>query len=1073
MKRLGYDIMKKPYSQKAIAQETAAFFNVLNLISKLIAKNLNLDDFKKNASDILLNHLSYDYIRFCASDAAATRQSDDGLTDMMISDKSPAHFNGTVCPFWEKAAKNGETLYVSDAAALLETSKCGCIEKGTAALAVIPVMTCGAFGCALCMGSYENNESKAHALFLETLSSIISFGYDGDAKPGHASWQLDEKKHDSTEPISEDSQFADDFHRKSISAASHEREEAMWLLLNSMADHAVLLDPKGVILATNVSFLECHKKYSENVTGKNIFTILPHDASVFFQDFFKKALKSKKQIRFSDSIGERYYEHTISPVADINGNVKRLVLYSKDTTERYLAQKSMREAYAFFNLHFENSPISVIELDEAFHIKRWSAAAEKTFGWKDEEAIGKNLIEFRFFHEDDLHAVMNEIRKLAETSGRSEVSFRNYNKNNKIVYMEWFFTSLHDENGNLKSILIIGIDVTEKKLAEEALKNSENMLKEAQKIASLGNWEVDLTTGFEKWSSEIYRILGYEKDEIELNHRLFMEHVHPDDASETLFLYGKIDPLTDICEKEFKIRAKDGGIRHIRILKHEEKNEKGDVTRTFGTLQDVSRQKNQEEELKKLWNAVEKSPASIIITDGSGAILYVNPFFSSLTGYTKEDVLGKTPRILKSGKHEKTYYQDMWQDLINGNTWRGEICNRKKNNEFYWEYASISPVLDNNGKIQNFVAVKEDITDRKQYEEKLMTTLSEFEAIFNNSSVGIAQLKDGRYIHRANKRICEMFGYEENDVIGESVKLFHVTAENYIQMGKKFYDDLALGKRVQDEVVLKRRNGEHIWCNISGKAVMPNDLARGVIWIVDDITERKKLEKLRDDVERMMRHDLKSPLNNIIGLPQLLLEEGGLSQKQMDYIRYIEEAGMQMLDMINLSLYLYKMETGSYEYYPDSLDMMSLIRRIAVDQSPLSNIMGVGIRLTVDGAVVKKGHKIIIPGDELLCYSMLGNLVKNAVEASTHGDDVHIDIRMGDFVEIHIRNNQEVPEAIRDTFFDKYTTFGKNNGTGLGTYSAKLIAETQGGGITMKTSKESGTTVTIRMPRVPAVKNFW
>ena len=133
------------------------------------------------------------------------------------------------------------------------------------------------------------------------------------------------------------------------------------------------------------------------------------------------------------------------------------------------------------------------------------------------------------------------------------------------------------------------------------------------------------------------------------------------------------------------------------------------------------------EEIRKLYLAVEHSPATVVITDAEGAIQYVNPKFTELTGYTAEEALGKTPNILKSGKHPSEFYRRMWETLSQGKEWRGEFCNLKKNGDLYWEHASISSVRDEGGNITHFVAVKEDITQRKMDEEELQRMRDELE----------------------------------------------------------------------------------------------------------------------------------------------------------------------------------------------------------------------------------------------------------------------------------------------------------------------------------------------------------
>lgn len=133
----------------------------------------------------------------------------------------------------------------------------------------------------------------------------------------------------------------------------------------------------------------------------------------------------------------------------------------------------------------------------------------------------------------------------------------------------------------------------------------------------------------------------------------------------------------------------------------------------------VIQRKKDEASLKTLYRAVEQSPATILITDVKGRIQYANPKFYEMTGYSPQEALANNPRILNSGIHPKQFFKELWETIVSGNQWYGQICNRKKDGEFYWERASISPVRNERGKITNYVAVKEDVTKLLQYEAEL------------------------------------------------------------------------------------------------------------------------------------------------------------------------------------------------------------------------------------------------------------------------------------------------------------------------------------------------------------------
>ncbi len=139
--------------------------------------------------------------------------------------------------------------------------------------------------------------------------------------------------------------------------------------------------------------------------------------------------------------------------------------------------------------------------------------------------------------------------------------------------------------------------------------------------------------------------------------------------------------------------------------------------------------KQAEEQIRKLSHAIEYSSATVMITDTEGIVEYVNPKFIQLTGYSIEEIVGRSLEIVKSGETPPEVYRELWKTITSGNEWRGEFCNRKKSGELYWEFASISPIKNSEGTITNFIAVKEDITERKHGEEQTKSSLKEKEAL--------------------------------------------------------------------------------------------------------------------------------------------------------------------------------------------------------------------------------------------------------------------------------------------------------------------------------------------------------
>ncbi|BBD07396.1 hybrid sensor histidine kinase/response regulator [Desulfovibrio ferrophilus] len=228
--------------------------------------------------------------------------------------------------------------------------------------------------------------------------------------------------------------------------------------------------------------------------------------------------------------------------------------------------------------------------------------------------------------------------------------------------------------------------------------------------------------------------------------------------------------------------------------------------------------------------------------------------------------------------------------------------------------------------------------------------------------------------------------------------------------------------------------------------------------------ELVKASELREEVDRITRHDLKNPLTNVISVPQLMLMADNLEDHQREMLERVEESGLSMLSMINFSLDLFKMEQGTYTLQPEPVDLVLLAKRVFRELNELAGSREAKLSLEMDGTPPGEGVVFEVMGEELLVYSMLGNLVRNALEASAVGDDVVVRLESADPARMVIHNPRAVPSEIRDRFFDKYVTHGKRQGTGLGTYSAKLSAKTLGGAISLESEDGRGTTVTVSLP---------
>jgi PAS domain S-box-containing protein len=264
---------------------------------------------------------------------------------------------------------------------------------------------------------------------------------------------------------------------------------------------------------------------------------------------------------------------------------------------------------------------------------------------------------------------------------------------------------------------------------QKALRESEKKLAHAMKLARLVDWQYDVASGLFHFSDRYYALHGT-TSELEGGDTMSAEafarkYVHPDDAPMVGAEIAKALAANDpdyISQVEARILRRDGAVRHVLVHISITKDAQGRTVQLLGANQDITERKQSEQDLRKLWRAVEHAHAAIVITDITGQIEYVNPNFVEMTGYGVAEAVGRNPRIMKSGLHTPAFYKCMWETILRGEVWNGEFCNKKKNGELYWESASIAPIRDAAGNISHFVAIKEDITERRQLRRQIRET---------------------------------------------------------------------------------------------------------------------------------------------------------------------------------------------------------------------------------------------------------------------------------------------------------------------------------------------------------------
>ncbi|MDX8399100.1 MAG: PAS domain S-box protein [Gallionellaceae bacterium] len=279
-----------------------------------------------------------------------------------------------------------------------------------------------------------------------------------------------------------------------------------------------------------------------------------------------------------------------------------------------------------------------------------------------------------------------------------QLSLSNEQLQNEIVEREHIETALRD-----------------KQLESE---RNQDLLNEAQRLGKLGSWELNLVTGMLRWSDEIYRMFELDPTLFQPTYENFLNVIHPDDSDKVNQAYSQSLQDKQPYDVLHRLLFADGRIKWVREHCSSNFDESGKPLRSVGAVQDVTEQRLTEDNLRIAAVAFETHEA-IMITDANANIVRVNQAFEDIAGYRSEEILGKNPRILNSGRQDKTFYADLWAQLLSSGTWSGEIWDKRKNGQIYPKWLTITAVKDSLGNATEYVAIFSDITARKQAEEEI------------------------------------------------------------------------------------------------------------------------------------------------------------------------------------------------------------------------------------------------------------------------------------------------------------------------------------------------------------------
>lgn len=538
-------------------------------------------------------------------------------------------------------------------------------------------------------------------------------------------------------------------------------------LLDSIPDLIFLKDLNGVYLRCNPAFGVFAGRPVDEIEGRSDLEIFSEDAAAAFREQDQIIAESLAQKSIDEWVttadGRRILLETIkSPFWGPDGKLLGVLGISRDITERKRIEERLRESEQRFRALVEVAPEAIfVRTGDRFSYL--NAAAAKLLGCASpDRLLGERVLDR--FHPDCRQSVLRRMNAADQTGDGTTEADRVLLRLDG-TRVDASISAVPINYQGLPSALIFARDVSDRKRAEVALRRQLEMRDQLGRIASTVPGTIfsfrlgaDGTMSVPFASAALEKLCGLRPQDLRDDATRIIDRFHPEDLRrlrESVNLTpGAPGPL------RFEGRLQDSNGEYVSVEGRAVQRTETDGSVVWhGFLMDISDRKQSDEQIRKLSRAVEQSPVTVVITNINGDIEYVNPKFTELTGYSREEAMGVNPRVLKSGKTPVEEYDSLWETITKGGTWRGEFINRKKGGEEFWESASITPITDEGGRITHYLAVKEDITERK-----------ELEARFRQSQKleGVGQLAGG-VAHDFNNILSTMMIQTELSLMADGV----------------------------------------------------------------------------------------------------------------------------------------------------------------------------------------------------------------------------------------------------------------------------------------------------------------
>ncbi|MFW6289583.1 MAG: PAS domain S-box protein [Mariniphaga sp.] len=953
--------------------------------------------------------------------------------------------------------------------------------------------------------------------------------------------------------------------RKKSESALRESEQRYRSFIENSMDAILLTQPDGNILSANTAACEMFDMTETELknTGRAGIVDQSDNRLMNLIEQREKNGKAKGELRLRRKNGEMFTAEISSALFKNSSGEVFSSMIIRDITQRLEAEKTIDNERLLLRTLINNIPDSIYSKDLLCRKTLANTMEMRYMGAKSEaEVLGKN--DFDVYPQEMAARFYADDRYVLETGkpvlNREELFLSRQGEK------KWLLSSklpLRDRSGQITGLVGIGKDITDLKRRElvqtmqynmatamvnrkslqelfDGIRADLNQLMEAENLtlvmlnpeAGMLYSPVDFEAEGENpqtWpagGSLTGWLISQRKSRV-FSHSELEELA----AKEKLVRYGPKSecwmgvPLFDeekacgaIILQSYKNRdAYDAGsVRIIEVVASQ--------------LSSYMKRLNAEETALKLSKAVEQSPDTIFITNKKGIIEYVNPKFTAHTGYTAEDVIGKTPRILNSGKHSKAFYKTLWDTLLAGRDWHGEMFNRRKDGACYWENATISPICNNEGEITHYIAIKEDITDKKKTEEALKhhsalqamlikiasgyinVNLANLDSTIEASlaEMGKFAAADRAYIFEYDwdrntttntYEWCEKgISPQINNLQEIPVKLLDRFVEAH-EKGEALFvadvqslsEDDPLKKilepqEIRSTITLPMMEGTKCtgfvgfdWVReiheyLEGEKVLLNIFAQLLVNVHLKISLEKKLiiekekaeaaDKLKTAFLNNISHEVRTPLNGILGFGNILMQEYVSPEEKEEYYQVLQESSNRLVHTITSYMDISLITSGNMPVNKKKFSLHNLLYNLYKVYQKEHKWQNLELSLELNGYK----DDLHFESDQELIKKVLMHLLDNAIKFTPSGNIRFGYTFKGSNLEFFVNDTGPgIEPAMVDKVFDNFVQEDSGlsrgyEGSGLGLSISKGLVELLGGTISVSSERGNGTSVRFLIP---------